>query len=238
MEQLHKSGKHDDLLPDTVCYNAVINAYGWSTQFPNKVEKARDIYLQMVKLYQSGENINAKPDIVTCNSILNACAYTKNEEEQAHALEIAISIYESFVDSAPEFGEPNHITYGNMILACTNLVPLKLGEESPDADLAKEKRRKLAETVWWHCCKEGKVSNYVLSKFQDAISFAPEILLDIIGESAPNENDESNASRNFTKRRGGIKVYDLPQEWTCNARSGESNMKRGSNPKSSKFRPR
>jgi len=215
METQFDSGGHNDLQPDTVCYNAVINSYGWSKNVPNKAEKAKEIFLKMKALYQSKKNTAAKPDIVTCNSVLNCCAYTSAKEEQSQALDIAVSVYEMCMDDPILFGKLNHITYGNMILSCTNLVPVSSEQNINDTqvnDLAKMKRRKLVETVWWHCCQDGKVSTFVLSKFLQALSFDHEIIFEIIGKSNDRFFNEE-----YDPNQVDIHVHDLPIEWTRSA---------------------
>lgn len=215
MEAMHDFGHHDDLKPDTVCFNAVINAFGWSTNIAEKAERAYSIYSRMMMLYRSGTHDDAKPDIVTCNSVLNACAYTTNTNELDRALNISITVYETFRDNAPEYGRLNHITFGHMIMACSNLIPLPTEGDS-NATLMQEKRKQLVETIWWHSCEEGKVSSYVLSQLQNALSFAPEKFMELVGKTSDSFTEENKFI---------FDINDIPSEWTQYAGSDEARLK-------------
>ena len=104
--------------PDVVCYNALLNAFGWSNSTKGKAKRCFDIYLDMRKLYESGRNLDVKPDIITCNSILNACAFEDavSETESAIVMEVVAKTLEDFQSAAPNFGWPNFLTYSHVLL--------------------------------------------------------------------------------------------------------------------------
>jgi hypothetical protein len=54
----------NDLKADVVCFNAVLNAWGWSNE-AEKVKKSQQLFARMIELYTSGENTDAKPDQIT-----------------------------------------------------------------------------------------------------------------------------------------------------------------------------
>ena len=76
-----------NIKPDVVCYNAVINAYGWS-DFVGKEQRAYAVFNRMMASYRAG-TADAKPDIITCNSILNACAFAVGGDRAA-VIKVAI----------------------------------------------------------------------------------------------------------------------------------------------------
>lgn len=143
--------------PDVVCFNAVINAWGWS-QEKGKASQAHQLYQRMMDHFNSG-NVNAKPDIVTCNSILNACAFDNGveESERAATMTIAIQTLEAFQSTAPSFGWPNHVTYGNMLLCISRQMPMS------------DARLDLAEATFWQCARAGHVSALVISQLRNAL---------------------------------------------------------------------
>lgn len=64
MEILGDKKGDNELKADVVCYNAVLNAWGWSEE-PDKVARSQQLFDQMLKLYKSGSNKYAKPDQIT-----------------------------------------------------------------------------------------------------------------------------------------------------------------------------
>lgn len=176
--------------PDTACYNAVINAWGWSNK-EGKSQKSFKLYQRMMKAYESGRNPGVKPDLITCNSLLNACAFEQanSESDRAAAIEIAIQALEAFQTSAPKYGWPNHITFSNMLLVIGRQMPMN------------ERRLDLAEATFWQCCKAGHVSSLVISHLRMALD--AERLKSILG-SALIVNREDKFSYDMRK---------LPRDW-------------------------
>ena len=64
MEQLGDQKGDNELKADVVCYNAVLNAWGWSED-PDKVLRSQQLFEHMLELYRSGSNKYAKPDRIT-----------------------------------------------------------------------------------------------------------------------------------------------------------------------------
>lgn len=157
LEALHEAGELD-IQSDTVCYNAVINAWGWSGE-ELKSQRAHRLYLRMMDAFESGNNPNVKPDIITCNSILNACAFetAKSDADRAVTMDIAIQCLEAFQAPAPKYGWPNHSTYANMLLTIARQMPMS------------DRRLDLAEATFWQCCNAGHVSALVISHLRNAL---------------------------------------------------------------------
>ncbi len=153
-----KSGK-SHLQPDVVLYNALLNAYGWSS-IKGKAEKCSQLFNKMLSLYQSGENRGVKPDIITCNSVLNACAFevAETQEERAAVMKIVVQMFEFFQSSAPTFGWPNHITYGYVLLASAKHMP------------SSAKRHEVAEATFWQACRSGYLGALVVTHLQLALA--------------------------------------------------------------------
>lgn len=189
LESLYESGELD-VQPDTVCYNAVINAWGWSDE-ERKSQRAYKLYQRMMDAYESGRNSNVKPDIITCNSILNACAFERadSDADRAATVEVAIKSLEAFQGPAPKYGWPNHITFSNMLLTIGRQMPMN------------ERRLDLAEATFWQCCKAGHVSALVISHLRNALD--AQRLKSILG-SALFVNRDDKFSYDMRK---------LPRDW-------------------------
>jgi pentatricopeptide repeat protein len=177
MERRFAATGDTDLQPDCICYDALINAIGWSKQKGRSL-KCYAIYQKMKRLYRSRDNVLAKPDIITCNSVLNACAFddAKTDEERSAIMKIAVQTLEDF-QRTPRFGWPNHITYANMLLCMERHV------------LNAKQRVALAETTFWHCCERGLVSVLILNHLFRILPF--ERLSELLGDaltSAPGED--------------------------------------------------
>jgi pentatricopeptide repeat protein len=175
-----------NIKPDVVCYNAVINAYGWS-DFEGKEQRAYAVFNRMLASYRAG-TADAKPDIITCNSILNACAFAMGGDRAA-AMQVAIDTLETFQSAAPEFGFPNHVTYGNMLTCISRQMPQS------------EKGCDLAEATFWQCCAAGHVSALVIHSLRAAVT--PTRLKTILGP-ALIANDE----RSFI-----FEMHEMPFKW-------------------------
>ena len=147
--------------PDVVCYNAVINAYGWSDQ-PGRASKCHSILKRMVELSDSGENILARPDIITCNSVLNACAFDEpsTESEREEIVRVMVETLELFQKQMPKYGYPDHATFAQVLQA--------ISRQMPPGD----KRYEMAEATFWQCCRAGHVSVLVVSALEQALSWS------------------------------------------------------------------
>jgi pentatricopeptide repeat protein len=189
LEKWYESGD-SDIQPDCVCYAALINAFGWSNR-KGKSRKCYSIYRKMLNLYKTRKNVHAKPDIITCNSVLNACAYehVDTDEEMEAIMNVLVRTLEDFQSSAPKFGWPNHITYGNTLLAISEHV------------LDTERRSEMAETTFWQCCRSGNVSVLVITALHRALPWGR--FSSLLGEALLSTEGE-HLHFNW---------YRLPSEW-------------------------
>lgn len=195
--------------PDVVCYNAVINAYGWSDQV-GKAAKCNSILQRMIEVSESGQNVIATPDIITCNSVLNACAFEEvsTDSEREEVIKIVVATLELFQKQMPRYGYPDHATYAQVLLAIARLMP-------PD-----ERRFGMAEATFWQCCRAGHVNVLVVSSLEQALSWSRFAAL--MGSALKSKEGEKTA-------------YDLnlfPRSWIRHA------QKKGSNDKSRASRKR
>lgn len=200
LERMREAG----VQPDSICYNAVINAYGWS-QVKGKEETAFSLLLEMLD-----RDSLVKPDIITANSVLHTCAFaaSETESERAKAMEVAIQTLEIFTRDADKYGKPDHITFGNMLLAIAKQMPMS------------EKRISLAEATFWTCCEAGYVCSLVVQRLK--LALPSERLTAILG-SAILKNTESSFVFN---------MKELPAEWQKYApRAGKRKASRASEKK-------
>ena len=153
-------GGNTAVAPDVVCYNAVINAYGWS-DLAGKSSRCFAILQRMIEVSNSGKNRLAKPDIITCNSVLNACAFEKarSESESEQIMDIVIQTLETFQTRIPQYGYPDHATYSQVLLAIAKHMPRE------------NKRYEMAEATFWQCSHAGHVSVLVVTALEQALSF-------------------------------------------------------------------
>jgi hypothetical protein len=149
----------------------------------------------MIGLGQSRKNPAAKPDIITCNSILNACAYSEAslDSERAELMDIVVQTYEIFQTAAPSYGNPDQITYAQVLLAISKLM-------EPD-----ERRFKMAKTTFWQCCENGHLNPLVVTNLHLALDWSH--FADVMGSCLKSKEGE--------KLR--YDLFRLPREWTRNA---------------------
>jgi len=191
LESMFESGE-TDVQPDVICYDALINAFGWSS-VPGRAKRCYEIYKKMLNGYESGTNVHAKPDIITCNSVLNACAYEEidDDDEKEEIMRIVVDTLEAFQSAAPKFGWPNHMTFAHVLLA--------ISKHMSEDDV---KRADLAEATFWQCCDSGHVSVLVITQLHRALSWNR--FSRLLGEALFSEENE----------KLGFNLRKLPREWT------------------------
>jgi pentatricopeptide repeat protein len=143
---------------DVVCYNALLNAWAWSSNEKEKANRVDDIFQNMIQ--RSIVNEECKPDVVTLNSILNACAFTETGDEtiSSNAVKIAVKAYELFQDESSTFGPPNHVSYGLMLMVFNKLL------------LPGTLRTDLMKNIFYQCCQAGCLSGFVATQLQLGVS--------------------------------------------------------------------
>jgi hypothetical protein len=198
LEYMYESGD-GDIQPDVVCYNALINVVGRSSQKGRSL-KCFKIYEKMKHLYKSRKNPDAKPDIITCNSVLKACAFEEAETASEHdaIIYVAVQVLEDFQSVAPNFDSPNHITYANTLRSIEKHM-LPAHDDGKEVD---SQRCDLAEATFWQCCQIGGVSVLVVTNL--ALVLPWDRLKKILGSALWSMDGE--------KLRFGW--WRLPREWT------------------------
>jgi hypothetical protein len=102
-----------EFLPDTLCYNRVIDALAKTKGLPDAHHRAKQVLDSMQRM----------PDIFTYSSAISACAFaTGSPKLKRKAFYMAMDLWET-LNAHPEFGEANHVTYGTLLRACTYLLP-------------------------------------------------------------------------------------------------------------------
>ena len=205
----YESGS-SDVRPDHCSFNTLINAISKS-QREGKAEKALRVLRRMDRLYRAGYKY-ARPNEMTYTSVLNSCAFTfvENDLSKRKALDVAIFTLEELQES--HYGNPNHITYGMFLKACSNLM-------SNDD----ERWRRVVEPVVEQCRRDGCVGELVLKQLQDA---APDHLYQsLIAEVYVRDGNIDD--KMWKGKMNVVKFSDLPEEWRCNVR--ENKRWRGKN---------
>ena len=204
IEGMNMKCSDQEIKLDVVCYNAVINAWGWSEE-PEKATMANSILMRMLALYSKG-NVDAKPDLITLNSLLNACAFTKREEieEATAAVDIAVNTFELFEKEG--FDDPNHLAYGSLLMVVNKLI----ADDVIRTDLIKN--------IFHKCCQKGHFSGYVGRQLKHGIS--PEIMKELLGSAIVPSKSKTVR---IDKRR-------VPKKWYRNEFRNELGVKSRSRP--------
>lgn len=214
LEEAYLSGQPDAIQPDVVCYDALLNAYGWARDYPRKTQKCHEILQHMVELYQSGRNVDAKPDISSCNAVLNAAAHAEptNDAERDKLMQIAVRTVDFFASAGQEYGKTNHVTYLNLLLAMDRHMPVGPG------------RIELATTTFWQCCQTGNLAVPVVMALHPVLPW--QVFADLLGSALLSGPREQKVRFDLSR---------LPKEWSREApRQSERRFSRPSR-KSSNF---
>jgi len=190
---------------DIICYNALLNAYGWSNE-KGKAGKCYDIYKDMIHRYERDQDEAVKPDIISCNSVLNACAFDEanTESERAKIVTIAVQLLENTHNSAPEFGKPNPTSFAYAISSIAKHMPAR-----------NARRTDLAKAMFWRCCKSGCVTRFVLTQLYQAVPW--EECAELLGPALLSEKHE---------RKPMFSMEWIPKDWTRNSRNGKERSRR------------
>ena len=159
-ERFQKTGgQRLELLPDTMCYNHVINALAKSRDLHGLPRKAMEVLLRMKELYYEHDADVCKPDVFTYSSVIGACAFVAGSKKvKQRAFQLAIDLWKE-LKSNPKFGTPNQVTYGTLLRACANL----LAPEYVERDEA-------VRDIFEECKKCGFVNHRVIDQMKAAAS--------------------------------------------------------------------
>ena len=191
-----------DVKPDVVCYNALINAYGWSDA-EERSRKSFEILKHMVSLFESGRLPDAKPDTVSFNSVLNACAHETKHSDSESIMKIVVQVFE-LLNGSTEYGRPDQRTYVQVLASIASHM-----------DRNDEKRAPMAEATFLQCASNGLVGPVVIPRLYAAVPRAR--FRQLMGPASKGKGDELK-----------FDVSELPSEWTANALAWRSGNRRRS----------
>jgi hypothetical protein len=156
------------------------------------VAQAEGVLLQLENDYQSGKSY-VRPDVTTYSSVINACAYcVGNAPKRDEALRIALRTFYKLYDMEDE--NANNITYGTMLKAIQNLMPIS------------DERTDLVQELFDMCCENGYVDYFVLSQLRFA---SPQLYRNILEGPCGLAGPESKYGLEAV-------LKNVPTEWTAN----------------------
>ena len=109
METLHGQG-YEDVRPDIISYNAVINAWAKSRE-SDAARRAEEILNHMLKLHEGGQE-GCCPNTTSFNTVIAAWAKSRDKSAYNHAKRVFRQMQE-MGDAA----EPNALSYSSLINA-------------------------------------------------------------------------------------------------------------------------
>jgi hypothetical protein len=177
--------------PTIAMGNIVIKSIARSKD-PDAVMKAERVLLQLEDDYRSGKS-PVRPDVTTYSSVINACAYCiGNASKRADALKTALRTFYKLYNMKDE--KANNITYGTMLKAIQNLMPIS------------EERINLVRDLFDMCCDDGCVDYFVLSQVRFA---SPQLYRDLV---------EGPCGLGGPGLKYGLEAVlkNVPTEWTAN----------------------
>ena len=146
-------GRKSNIHPDTIMYNSVIGCLSRGPSQGN-YRKAKSILDHQVKLHQQTDDDNLKPDVYGYTSVMSTCAMETDQRKKAFG--VALSAFQH-LRNHPEFGVPNHVTYGTMLKCCAKLLPT-----------SDPLREKWVRKIWNMCVENGCVGDMVLSRMRES----------------------------------------------------------------------
>ena len=183
MESEYVNG-NSRIKPDLLSFNTVLKSWARSGH-SQCADRARMILLKLEKMGHNGET-SLKPNGYSYTTTINAAAFTTGSvEERLHAFNIARYCYEGLRDS--DHAESNHVTFGTMLKAISNLIPSDLSE-----------RDYWAKLVFEESCQLGCVNDFVLRQFLRAAS--PSLRRQLLP--------------NYKSGNMSIESIHLPYEWS------------------------
>mmetsp|Transcript_33110 Transcript_33110/g.68060 ORF Transcript_33110/g.68060 Transcript_33110/m.68060 type:complete len:192 (-) Transcript_33110:696-1271(-) len=155
MEYISSCGSKD-LAPNTILYNAVIDAYARSTTI-GKCNRAELLLERMIEESNNG-NMAIRPDTITFNSVINAAARSSfgDYDVRKEAYMIGLNAFKSLHRS--DYCQPSSITYVLFLRVLENLME---SEESRDY---------MAGKVFELCRKHNLVNDAVVSQLKKTCS--------------------------------------------------------------------
>jgi pentatricopeptide repeat protein len=197
VRMLDMGTKNPSLAPDSYTYAAVVNVLGRSDHV-DKAERVLRVLNQMIAFYKD-RNSTTKPSTHVFNAALNACAFSRYDMS---AKSDAFAITTTILALLQEYAQPDDVTYGTILRACSNLLP-KTGDN---------RRDKVVGHFFRKAQEEGLVSEMVLKQLKFAAS--PELFRDLLGMDR------------YDKDEGVVSLNDLPRSWSNKVISSKRKISR------------
>ncbi len=145
-----------DLAPNTILYNAVIDAYARSPSI-GKCNRAELLLERMIEESDNG-NTAIRPDTITFNTVINAAARSSigDHDDRKEAYLIGLNAFKSLHRS--DYCQPSSITYILFLRVLENLME------------SEETRDYMAGRVFELCQKHNLVNEAVLSQLKKTCS--------------------------------------------------------------------
>ena len=141
-------------VPDTILFNTAMGCWA-KANVPGSYLYARSVLERQILLYKSGCS-SCRPDVFGYTSVIaSVAAETGSVEECKQAFDVALSTFRQMKEDQVR---PNHVTYGNMLKACSTLLPAKCHQ-----------RKKWAKRIFIESRKAGCVGDMVLSRLREAV---------------------------------------------------------------------
>jgi PPR repeat family/Pentatricopeptide repeat domain len=156
MEKRHRDGDQD-FKPNTRTYTSVIDAWAKSGE-AGAARRAEQILNNMISRFEAAGDPDVRPNVHTANAVCNACAFSKNEEDQQDALQIAFRVFDWLANQSDM--SPDSYTYTILLSVCANLLSR---EDSAT-------RYVHARAFFESCRDSGFVNDYVLRKLRQTVS--------------------------------------------------------------------
>lgn len=162
MEELFRRGDKD-VEPITICYNAVLDAYGRGPHI-SKAQKAN----RLLKKMEQSSRPSMQPDTISYNSVLLACANSFGDDQiKKEAFTIAMERFGAILKH--EKLKPTSVTFSLFFKALRKLVP------------PSEARNRMLKQTFRLCCEAGLLNEVIWSQLQGICS--QEHLKSLIRES-------------------------------------------------------
>jgi len=226
--------------PNAHCYNAVINACAMS--FGRLEYHPTDYYSdeQQDEYSEEDDDDDETDELVIGDKIINI-RKNPNVDESIIAIQIVKDLYYQMTSDDTHHVKPDHFTYGTILKACANLLPISNTMPSSMPNLEEttwkstaaidttidpnEKQKKQHHTmsfireVFEHCCQNGMVSSGVCYQLRQAATsdLYRELMSGV--EGVELEHFDSGSASLWTRQ--SRLEGNIPKEWSRNVRRKE-----------------
>ena len=204
MERAFRDGDRS-LLPDTRMYNVCIDAWAktkselkTNNRYPH--ESARRILDRQMEIYEKGNAQKCRPDVYSYTSVIKACEAMSGSKRQRERVFAVAEV--TFLELCQlDYASPNHVTYGTMLKACSNLLPR-----------GSDRRQQVVRHIFSKACEDGYVGSMVVNRLKEAAS--PELFQELMGDSK-KKNLPPKWTRSVPKRDKQVR---MKKQWQSSPR--------------------